>query len=189
MVQIKSTIAHKGVLFLCTGNSARSILSESILRRDGAAQYTAYSAGSFPKGQVNPLALQVLARRGYPADGFRSKSWSEFSGPNAPRIDLIVTVCDEAAGEACPIWPGHPLVVHWGVSDPAAVTGDHATRLAAFETTFDEMHARISAFLALTFDRDSLLDVAPDIRRIGYTMPGATIRPPEAPGAGVPAGW
>jgi arsenate reductase len=176
MLNDDMAIAQKGVLFLCTGNSARSILSEAILRRDGAAHYKAYSAGSFPKGQVNPLALQVLARRGYPADGFRSKSWSEFSGPNAPRIDLIVTVCDEAAGEACPIWPGHPLVVHWGVADPAAVTGDHATRLAAFETTFDEMYARISAFLALTFDRESITDLAPQIRRIGYAMPGATNR-------------
>lgn len=165
-----------GVLFLCTGNSARSVLSEAILRRDGAARFRAYSAGSHPKGQVNPLALQVLAHRGYPTDGFRSKSWTEFEGPAAPAIDLIVTVCDEAAGEACPAWPGHPLVVHWGVADPAAIEGEHAVRLEAFETTFDEMHARIGALIALPFDHASPSELRDALQYIGRTMAGATAR-------------
>ena len=111
------------VLFLCTGNTARSILAESILRKDGAGRFTSDSAGSRPKGAVNPFAIKVLDAYGYPTDGFRSKSWDEFAGPGAPAMDFVFTVCDGAAGEACPVWPGQPMTAHWGIEDPAAVEG------------------------------------------------------------------
>jgi len=111
------------VLFLCTGNTARSILAEGILRKDGAGRFNAYSAGSQPKGTVNPFALKVLDAMGYPTDDFRSKNWEEFAKPGAPVMDFIFTVCNSAAGEACPVWPGHPATAHWGIEDPAAVEG------------------------------------------------------------------
>ncbi len=119
------------VLFLCTGNSARSILAESILRKDGAGHFRAFSAGSHPKGRVNPFALKVLDSFHYPADGFRSKSWEEFTGPGAPVMDFVFTVCDNAAGETCPIWPGQPMTAHWGIEDPAAVEGSDIQKEAA----------------------------------------------------------
>jgi arsenate reductase (thioredoxin) len=137
-----------GVLFLCTGNSARSILAESILQKDGAGRFRAYSAGSRPKGEVNPLALKVLRDLGYPADGFRSKSWDEFAAPGAPRIDVIVTVCNNAAGETCPIWPGRPITAHWGIADPK---GEDAFREAA-----RLMRMRIGAFLNLPSNQANL---------------------------------
>src|SRR4051794_18886145 len=112
------------VLFLCTGNTARSILAEGILRKEGAGRFNAFSAGSQPKGVVNPFALKVLKSYGYPADGYRSKSWEEFSGVNAPQMDFIFTVCASAAGEACPVWPGHPATAHWGIEDPAVEGSD-----------------------------------------------------------------
>ncbi len=139
----------KNVLFVCTANSARSVLGEAILRARGSGKYTTYSAGSTPRGMVNPDALTCLERQGLPTEGFRSKSWEEFSGPDAPSMDLIVTVCDSAAGEACPVWPGHPLVVHWGIADPASVEGDDAARGAAFDLAYERMGRRIDAFLAL----------------------------------------
>jgi arsenate reductase len=111
------------VLFLCTGNSARSILAEGMLRQDGESRFQACSAGSQPKGSVNPLALKVLGAHGYPTDGYRSKSWDEYAEPHAPVMDFVITVCDSAAGEACPLWPGHPSIAHWSINDPAAVSG------------------------------------------------------------------
>ena len=137
------------VLFLCTGNTARSVLAEGILARDGKDRFRAFSAGSQPKGQVNPFALKVLAAHDYPVDGFRSKSWDEFAVEGAPVMDFVFTVCDSAAGEACPVWPGQPITAHWGIEDPAAVEGSDLDKERAFETAFRYMKNRISAFLAL----------------------------------------
>ncbi|WP_347261987.1 arsenate reductase ArsC [Rudaea sp.] len=139
------------VLFLCTGNSARSILAESILRKDGGDRFQAFSAGSMPKGEVNPLAIQTLERFGYPTDGLRSKSWDEFDAPNTPTMDFVFTVCDNAAGEVCPIWPGHPTKAHWGIEDPAAVEGTAMEKLTAFATAFRYLKNRIAAFASLPF--------------------------------------
>lgn len=140
------------ILVLCTGNSARSILGEVILNRLGAGRVTAYSAGSRPKGAVHPGALRLLAARGIDASGLQSKSWNVFTGPDAPVIDLVITVCGSAAGEACPIFPGTPLRAHWGLPDPAAVTGDDAAVDAAFAQTWDWLTLRAEAFLALPFE-------------------------------------
>lgn len=137
------------VLFLCTGNSARSILAESILNKDGAGRFRAYSAGSQPKGEVNPLAIKTLASYDYPTGGLRSKAWDEFAIPGAPVMDFVFTVCDNAAGEACPVWPGQPMTAHWGVEDPAAVEGPEIARQTAFVTAFRYLRNRITAFAAL----------------------------------------
>ncbi len=137
------------VLFLCTGNSARSILAESILNKDGAGRFRAYSAGSQPKGEVNPLAIKTLASYDYPTEGLRSKAWDEFAVPDAPVMDFVFTVCDNAAGEACPVWPGQPMTAHWGVEDPAAVQGPEIARQTAFVTAFRYLRNRIAAFAAL----------------------------------------
>ena len=137
------------VLFLCTGNSARSILAESILTKEGRGRFRAFSAGSQPKGVVNPFALKVLRSFDYPAEGFRSKSWEEFARPGAPVMDFVFTVCDNAAGEACPVWPGQPMTAHWGVEDPAAVQGPEIARQTAFVTAFRYLRNRIAAFAAL----------------------------------------
>lgn len=138
----------KNVLFLCTGNSARSILAEAYLNAAGKGRYRAYSAGSKPGGRVNPHALSLLEEKGIPAEGARSKSWDEFALAGAPKMDLVVTVCDNAAGETCPVWPGAPSRAHWGVDDPAAVQGGDAEKRAAFEKAFRELKAKIDAFLA-----------------------------------------
>src|SRR2546423_5202249 len=119
------------VLFLCTGNSARSILAESILSKIGEGKFRAFSAGSFPKGSVNPMAIKTLRELDYPTEGMRSKSWDEFAAPDAPQMDFVFTVCDSAAGETCPIWPGHPITAHWGIGDPAATEGTEIQRLKA----------------------------------------------------------
>jgi len=161
------------VLFLCTGNSARSILGESILRKDGAGRFHAFSAGSNPKGAVNPFALKVLRAFEYPTDGFRSKSWDEFAAADAPKMDFVFTVCDDAAGEVCPVWPGHPMTAHWGIEDPAAVEGTDVEKERAFNNAFRFMRNRITAFAALplaSLDKMSLTNRLRDIGR----MNGAT---------------
>lgn len=140
------------VLFLCTGNSARSILAEAALNHWGEGRFKAYSAGSFPKGQVHPLALELLKELHLPATGYRSKSWDEFAQPDSPKLDFIFTVCDNAAGEVCPIWPGRPMTAHWGVPDPAAVVGTDAQRRNAFESAYRELEARIKLFVSLPIE-------------------------------------
>ena len=155
------------VLFLCTGNTARSILAESILRKDGAGRFNAFSAGSQPKGIVNPLALKVLAANGYPTDSFRSKSWDEFSRPDAPRMDFVFTVCDSAAGEACPVWPGHPATAHWGIEDPATVEGSDLEKERAFVQAARFLRNRIAAFLALPVASLDQAALAQHLREIG----------------------
>jgi arsenate reductase len=140
------------VLFLCTGNSARSILAETLANKWGQGRVQAFSAGSHPSGRVNPLALELLAERGYPTDGLRSKSWDEFAAPGAAAIDVIVTVCDNAAGEVCPIWPGKPVTAHWGIPDPAAVEGSDSERRLAFQQAYGALEARIKRFLALPLE-------------------------------------
>lgn len=161
------------VLFLCTGNTARSILAEGILRKVGAGRFRAFSAGSQPKGTVNPLALKVLAAHNFPCDGLRSKSWTEFEGPEAPGMDFVVTVCDNAAGEACPLWPGKPITAHWGIADPAAVEGTAIEKERAFEQAFRYLSRRIEAFAALPIAKLDALKVQNEMRRIGR-MDGAT---------------
>ena len=153
------------VLFLCTGNSARSILAEALLNHWGKGRFAGYSAGSFPKGQVNPLALELLASLNLPTAGFRSKSWNEFATPGAPVMDFIVTVCDQAAGEVCPIWPGKPVTAHWGLPDPAAVEGSEAERRQAFREAFARLESRIKLFADLSLDRSGLERRAVEIAR------------------------
>ena len=146
-------------LFLCTGNSARSILAEAILNRFGADRFRAHSAGSQPKGQVHPMALQVLEERGYDTTGFRSKSWGEFAKPGAPAFDFVFTVCDDAVGEVCPVWPGQPIATHWGVEDPAAFEGPEDEQHRLFGRTYIELERRIGLFTNLSIeslDRPSL---------------------------------
>lgn len=137
------------VLFLCTGNSARSILAEAILNRLGAGRFEAHSAGSFPKGAVHPLALDLLQRENHPTATLRSKSWDEFATADAPPLDFVFTVCDQAAGEACPVWPGQPMTAHWGLPDPAAVDGTPAEQGLAFADTYRRLERRIGAFVNL----------------------------------------
>jgi protein-tyrosine-phosphatase len=141
------------VLFLCTGNSARSILGEAILNHLGRGRFQAFSAGSQPAGQVNPLALEELRRLGLPADGYRSKSWDEFAAQGAPAMDFIFTVCDNAAKEACPVWPGHPVTAHWGVEDPAVVTGSDEQRRQAFRNAGLVLWRRIELLLSLPMEK------------------------------------
>lgn len=156
------------VLFLCTGNSARSILAESALDKMGAGRFRAYSAGSFPKGAVNPDAIALLERIGYPTAGLRSKSWEEFTGPDAPVMDFVFTVCDDAAGETCPIWPGHPMTAHWGIEDPSFVQGTSVEREAAFVKALRYLENRIKLFIALPFDRLDALALRARVREIGH---------------------
>jgi protein-tyrosine-phosphatase len=158
------------VLFLCTGNSARSILAESILEHEVKGRFNAYSAGSFPKGTVNPLALSTLAQAGLRATGYRSKSWDEFADPRAPKMDFIFTVCDDAAGEICPIWPGHPVTAHWGLPDPAAVDGDTKIMDAAFRDALRVLTNRIRVFVALPFEKLDRMRLEHQLGEIGRTM-------------------
>ncbi len=139
------------VLFLCTGNSARSILAESLLNHWSKGAFTGYSAGSFPKGEVHPMAIDLLKQFGMPTEGLRSKSWDEFAKPGAPTMDYIFTVCDQAAGEMCPVWPGHPVTAHWGLADPAAVTSSTMDQALAFREAFRILEARVRYFLTFRF--------------------------------------
>lgn len=164
------------VLFLCTGNSARSILAEAILERAGAGRFHAFSAGSQPKGKVHPMSLAVLRSLGYDTARFRSKSWDEFAGPDAAPLDLIITVCDSAAGEVCPIWPGHPLTAHWGIPDPAAVQGSEAEVRAAFLEAYRSMQERIERLLALPFEQLDANALKAHLMAIGRDAEGATAR-------------
>jgi len=156
------------VLFLCTGNSARSILAEAYLNAAGKGRFRAYSAGSHPAGKVNPLALDLLARNHLDTTGLRSKSWDEFARPGAPKLDFVFTVCDNAAGEVCPIWPGQPMTAHWGVADPAAVEGTDEAKHRAFMRAFTELSTRINLFINLSgLDRLSLQKKLDDIANTG----------------------
>ncbi len=168
------------VLFLCTGNTARSIMAESILVKDGAGRFRAFSAGSQPKGTVNPLALKVLASFDYTADGFRSKSWEEFARPDAPIMDFVFTVCDNAAGEACPVWPGQPMTAHWGIEDPAAVQGPDIEKEKAFVSAFRYLRNRISVFTALPMDSLDKAALGTKLREIGRIDGAASPRPSAA---------
>lgn len=155
------------VLFLCTGNSARSILAEAALNQRGAGRFKAFSAGSRPVGRVNPHALALLGRLGLPTEGLRSKSWDEFAAPGAAPLDFVFTVCDNAAGEVCPIWPGQPLTAHWGLPDPAAVEGDDAVRAKAFYDTYLALERRISLFTSLPIAGLDQLALSRKLREIG----------------------
>jgi arsenate reductase len=166
------------VLFLCTSNSARSIIAESILRKDGAGGFRAYSAGSRPKGAVNPLAFKVLESYGYPTEGFRSKSWDEFAAPDAPVMDFVFTVCDTAAAEVCPVWPGQPMTAHWGIEDPAAVEGTDIQKEAAFVLATRYLKNRISIFVSLPIKSLDKMSLNAKLREIGQ-LEGASKPRPE----------
>jgi arsenate reductase len=161
---------HLNVLFLCTGNSARSILAEALLNHHGQGRFRGFSAGSFPKGEVNPLSLELLRSLGVPTAGLRSKSWDEFARADAPHMDMVFTVCDQAAGEVCPLWPGMPITAHWGLPDPAAVDGSHAERIAAFRDTLECLDARIKLLVNLPIDNLDRVAVKQRIDEIGRMM-------------------
>jgi protein-tyrosine-phosphatase len=166
------------VLFLCTGNSARSIMAEAILNRLGAGKFHAYSAGSQPKGRVHPETLRLLESFDYDTSGHRSKSWSEFADPGAPLLDFVFTVCDNAAGETCPIWPGQPMTAHWGVPDPAEATGNPAEIALAFKDAYRMLHQRIGIFTSLPLRSLDQLSLQKKLREIGR-MTGATVKAAE----------
>ena len=166
------------VLFLCTGNTARSIMAESILRKDGAGRFRAFSAGSHPKRRVNPFALKVLESFDYPTEGLRSTGWEELAAPGAPEMDFVFTVCDNAAGEACPVWPGQPMTAHWGIEDPAAVVGTDIQKEAAFVLAARYLENRISVFTNLPLKSLDKLTIAAQVPEIGK-LPGASKPRPE----------
>lgn len=155
------------VLFLCTGNSARSILAEAVLNKLGDGKFTAYSAGSHPNGKVNPYALALLQRLGFETGGLRSKAWDEFAAPGAPELDFVFTVCDNAAGEVCPVWPGQPMTAHWGMPDPAAVEGTDLEKANAFRETLRGLERRIQMFIALPIASLDRLSLTNKVREIG----------------------
>jgi arsenate reductase len=166
------------VLFLCTGNSARSIMAEAILNKVGAGKFCAYSAGSQPKGQVNPETIRLLDSLGYDTTGYRSKSWGEFAKPGAPPLDFVFTVCDNAAGEACPVWPGQPMTAHWGVPDPAEASGTPAEIALAFKDAYRMLNQRIGVFTALPLRSLDELSLQAKLKEIGR-MSGATVKAVE----------
>lgn len=155
------------VLFLCTGNSARSIIAEALLEAMGRGRFHAFSAGSHPTGRVNPHALALLEKNRLPVEGLRSKSWDEFAGPPAPRFDFVFTVCDAAAGEVCPVWPGQPMSAHWGIADPAAVEGGDEAKEKAFFHALTELQIRISLFLSLPLDKLDRMSLQRELDGIG----------------------
>jgi protein-tyrosine-phosphatase len=155
------------VLFLCTGNSARSILAECVLNRLGQGRFHAYSAGSHPRGTVHPFALDLLRRQNFKVDQLRSKSWEEFATPDAPKLDFVITVCDNAAGEVCPIWPGQPMTAHWGLPDPAAVEGSETVQRVAFSDTLRMLNNRIGIFVNLPLDKLDRFSLQNRLRAIG----------------------
>ena len=159
------------VLFLCTGNSARSIIAEAILNREGGGRFRAFSAGSHPKTAPHPMAVRVLANFGFPTEGLHSKSWHEFAAPGAPAIDFVITVCDNAAGETCPVWPGKPMTAHWGIEDPAAVEGEGQAE--AFITALRQLLRRIELFLALPLESIDKMALQNHLREIGWTRDAA----------------
>jgi len=165
------------VLFLCTGNSARSIFGECLIERWGKGRFRGFSAGSHPKGEVHPGALYELQHNNYVTDGLRSKGWDEFARPDSPHMDFVFTVCDKAAAEVCPVWPGQPMTAHWGVADPVAVEGDELTRRTAFATTFRELQNRISIFVNLPFAQLDQLRLQEKLDEIGQIQLTETKEP------------
>lgn len=157
------------VLFLCTGNSARSILAESLLNNLGKERFRAFSAGSHPGGKVNPFALELLEKNHFPTTELRSKSWDEFAQPDAPRLDFVITVCDNAAGEVCPVWPGQPMTAHWGIPDPAAVVGSDEQKRRAFVEAMNQLQRRICMFVSLPFATLDGMKLEQAVRDIGET--------------------
>ena len=167
------------VLFLCTGNSARSILAECLANQWGRGRFRAFSAGSQPRGSVHPIALQLLERMQMPTEGLRSKSWDEFARPEAPEMDFVFTVCDRAAGETCPIWPGQPMTAHWGVADPASAEGTEAAQWLAFREAFRILDARIKLFASLPIASLDRIRLQRQVNEIGTAMPRSDESPPE----------
>jgi protein-tyrosine-phosphatase len=165
--------APYNVLFLCTGNSARSILAECVMNREGGGRFKAYSAGSHPRGEVHPMALDLLKRMNFDVSGLRSKSWNEFAAPGAPRLDFVFTVCDDAANEECPYWPGQPMTAHWGMPDPAAVEGTVTEKALAFAETMRGLANRISVFVSLPLDSIDKLSLQRRLDEIGKSRPSA----------------
>jgi len=157
------------VLFLCTGNSARSILAESLLNNLGKGRFHAFSAGSHPAGQVNPFALELLEKNNFPTGELRSKSWDEFAQADAPQLDFVITVCDKAAGEVCPVWPGQPMTAHWGVPDPVAVEGSDEVKRHAFVDAMNQLQRRVCMFVSLPFDKLDRMKLQQAVREIGKT--------------------
>jgi arsenate reductase len=158
---------NHNILVLCTGNSARSIMGEALFNTMGAGRFQAYSAGSHPSGKVNPFAIEQVRALGYPVESLRSKSWDEFARPGAPEMDFVVTVCDNAAGEACPLWPGHPVTAHWGFPDPAAVVGTDEEKRAAFANTLRQIRTRVQLFLSLPLETLDRMAIESRMRAIG----------------------
>jgi protein-tyrosine-phosphatase len=158
------------VLFLCTGNSARSIMAEKLMEHWGKGKFKAYSAGSFPNGKVNPFAIEVLKELKMSTEGLRSKSWDEFTGADAPQLDFVFTVCDNAAGEVCPFWPGQPMTAHWGVEDPAAVEGSNEHKLAAFKRIANQLNNRIKMFTSIPLASLDNIKIKKEIDAIGKTV-------------------
>jgi arsenate reductase len=157
------------VLFLCTGNSARSILAESLLNQLGKGRFRAYSAGSHPAGQVNPFALELLEKNHFPTGELRSKPWDEFAQPDAPQLDFVITVCDKAAGEVCPVWPGQPMTAHWGIPDPVVVEGSDEVKRRAFVDAMNQLQRRICMFVSLPFEKLDRMKLQQAVREIGTT--------------------
>jgi arsenate reductase (thioredoxin) len=172
-MQVVSSNEPLNVLFLCTGNSARSIMAEAILNRLGMGKFKGYSAGSHPKGAVNPHTLTVLRKSNFDVSRLRSKSWDEFTTPDAPKLDFVFTVCDDAAKEACPIWPGQPMTAHWGLPDPAKAQGTEAEQALAFADAYRMLYQRISIFVSLPFDKLSKLSLQKQLDEIGQSQPAA----------------